>query len=234
MTAEVTNLTDRLPAIGSNSLPMLAETIRTNHRACEAAKKAELDRAIDVGRALLQAKNIVVKTGGSWLIWVRDNCEFTDRTAERYMKIAKAGFDTGVSDLSLRRALKDLTQPKTRPTPPTPRAPAASPPPPKSHPAGEAAKGRMKSKRRIPGAPPLKQNFIPNVPGYLEELLLAAERCVVEYEMPTVDATAKAIIAHRIQVSHFEEIISWLTRLKDQVHREETQCGNTSSSPTRP
>lgn len=211
------------PSMGSNSLPVLADNIRTHHRAVESSKKTGLEHAIEAGRALMQAKNLIAKIGCSWLVWIKDNCEFTERTAQLYMKVAKSEYETAVSHFSFRNAIKEVTQPKVR----------ATPVPPKSikrpHNAGQAVKGRMKPKRRAPGSPPLKQNFIPNIPGYLEEMLLTMERCVIEYEIPPVDASAKAIIAHRLKLEHFDEIISWLTQLKEQVHRkEEESCDNIS------
>jgi Protein of unknown function (DUF3102) len=218
------------PALGGNSLPMLAEEIRSHHAVAERARTEGLESAIAAGKALREAKNLVIRTGGSWEIWIKDNCKFSKRTAQTYMQIARGG--APAAHLSLHSALK------TRSEQLQPKAEQQSIERPKAkrhhHPPAESGKGRIKAKRRSPGSAPLKQDFFPNVPQYLEEMLLTMERCVIEYEMPTIEETAKAVIANRLKLEHFDEIISWLTRLRSEVHsRREEENAATHPDPER-
>ena len=77
----------RPAGIGSNSLPELARQIVEAHEAIQNAPKTAY-RAIMVGKLLIQAKNHDGQYG-KWTTWLKDNCkEMTDRTAQRYMKLA--------------------------------------------------------------------------------------------------------------------------------------------------
>lgn len=217
-----------VPIMGSNFLVSLAADIRLHHEAVEQSGQSKLEHSIQAGKALNEAKALLKQTGGSWAKWLEINFQFTQRTATKYMKLAihaqKIG--TSGSDRSIRSALKlvaasgDIAGPPSRPK--ATRTISAD----HKDAIRAATTGRIKAKRRKPNSEPIKQNFIPNIPGYLEEMLLTMERCVVEYEITPVEATAKAIIAHRIKVEHFDEIIDWLTRLKHTVHRTPLEDGH--------
>lgn len=205
-----------VPLIGNNSLASLVVDIRIHHEAVERAIESKLEHSIEAGKALIDAKAVIKPTGGSWLKWLALNFQFTTRTAENYMKLATNVDKIRNSDSNpnIRTALKLLaTRDNVRLKPPRTIS--------DSHKDAVSAAntGRIKAKRRSPNSKPVKQNFIPNIPGYLEEMLLTMERCVVEYEITPVEATAKAIIAHRIKVEHFDQIIDWLTQIKHMVHQ---------------
>jgi hypothetical protein len=215
-------------SIGSNFLTSLAADIRLHHEEAERAAKtkteagqSKLEHSIKAGEALIEAKEMLTPTGGSWLKWLNINFTFTARTAQQYMKLAMHAdkIRSTASHPSIRGAFKVIAGSKDDATPSRSKAPRTIS---DSH--KDAVKaatiGRIKPKRKSPGSKPIKQNFIPNIPGYLEEMLLTMERCVVDYEITPVEATARAIIAHRIRVEHFDEIINWLTQLRQMVHQQ--------------
>jgi Protein of unknown function (DUF3102) len=73
--------------IGSNRLAVLAADIRTAHAGVETAAMTRAERALDAGRALLEAKSLVKH--GQWLPWLKEHCGFPERTAQLYMKLAE-------------------------------------------------------------------------------------------------------------------------------------------------
>jgi hypothetical protein len=96
----------------SNSLAVLAGRIKAEHEAVHAALKDSVQHAIDAGDLLIEAKQQLGKHG-QWLKWLSEHCGVTERTAQRYMRLArhKAKYDT-VSDLTLNGALALLTAPR--------------------------------------------------------------------------------------------------------------------------
>ena len=100
----------RQPAAMSN----LADAINAEHQACKAALQATLDHAICAGDYLLQAKGEL--THGQWLPWLKDNCHFSRRTAQNYMRLAEhkhrlTNAQTS-AHLSIDAALKRLAAPR--------------------------------------------------------------------------------------------------------------------------
>jgi hypothetical protein len=99
----------------SNSLTDLAARIQTWHQAVEAALKDSVHHAIEAGDLLIEAKAQLKH--GQWRAWLHEHCKVTERTAQRYMRLARnrlaieAKYDT-VSDLSLNGALAILTVPR--------------------------------------------------------------------------------------------------------------------------
>jgi hypothetical protein len=75
------------PQADSNRLPVLAAEIRRAHADVQDAAKTAAERAIDAGKALLEAKELVKH--GEWLPWLRENCALAERTAQLYMQLAK-------------------------------------------------------------------------------------------------------------------------------------------------
>ena len=68
-------------------LDALAQTIRTAHQGVAAAVSDMLGAAFEAGEALLKAK---AKVGhGCWLGWLKTECDLRERTAERYMRLAR-------------------------------------------------------------------------------------------------------------------------------------------------
>jgi hypothetical protein len=71
----------------SDPLKALADQINDHHARSIGAAKTSLEEACAAGKALLAAK---ARVGFSkWGPWMVDNLKFTDRTAERYMLLAK-------------------------------------------------------------------------------------------------------------------------------------------------
>ena len=68
------------------SLGKLAEEINAEHQAFRRAFKATYRSALRAGDLLSEAK---AQAGhGSWGAWVEENCEFSMRTAQVYMRLA--------------------------------------------------------------------------------------------------------------------------------------------------
>lgn len=73
--------------IGDNRLPALAADIRVAHAGVLAARKSRTQRAIEAGRALIEAKALVQH--GLWLSWLRQHCDLSERVAQLYMRAAR-------------------------------------------------------------------------------------------------------------------------------------------------
>jgi hypothetical protein len=119
----------------SKNLPSTVTEINKLHSEIMGAATKSLKSAIKIGMLLHGAKGEL--DHGDWSAWVKNNVEFSDRTAQRYMSLysnrSKIKTDS-VTDLG--EAYSMLTEPKTAPI--APPSPANKP---------EAIK-----------APPLKQN----------------------------------------------------------------------------
>jgi Domain of unknown function (DUF4326)/Protein of unknown function (DUF3102) len=96
------------------SLEDLAVAINEEHRACEGAMQSTLAHAARAGKMLIYAKTDVPH--GEWGDWLKENFEGSERTAQGYMRVYRE-WDSlektkRVADLSLRGALKELSEPK--------------------------------------------------------------------------------------------------------------------------
>jgi len=69
------------------SLSDLAASIKSEHAAIMDSARNIVGRAIKIGDDLLKVKDQVPH--GSFLKWVKDHCDLSDKTAERYMKFAE-------------------------------------------------------------------------------------------------------------------------------------------------
>jgi hypothetical protein len=79
-------------------LSILAAEICSAHSEAISAQRRSLEKAIEAGERLIEAKAML--SHGEWLPWLKQNCpDVSDRTAQRYMHLAKHKNDT-VSDLS--------------------------------------------------------------------------------------------------------------------------------------
>lgn len=66
---------------------------------------------IEIGRRLIRAKELLPH--GDWLPWLEQEVEFSERTAQRFMKVAESYSNpTPVSDLGLSKALSLLVLPE--------------------------------------------------------------------------------------------------------------------------
>ena len=93
----------------------LVERINSEHRLCRDALRTTLEHAVNVGVLLIEAKAHV--NHGEWEKWIKDNCEFSARSAQGYMRAARMLPDLKaqrVADLSLREALAALAEPASR------------------------------------------------------------------------------------------------------------------------
>jgi hypothetical protein len=78
-------------------LSRLADTANAEHAAFETTQTAALAHAIAAGQALIEAKRAVGH--GGFLRWVEAHCDFGERTAQNYMRLARNA--KRVSDLSV-------------------------------------------------------------------------------------------------------------------------------------
>jgi len=101
--------------VTTKRLKSLAGTINDTHAAAGASFRAGVQHAMEAGRLLIEAKEQVGH--GEWLPWLRANCEFSERTAQAYMRVAKRAGELEaspqrVADLPLREALALLAAPQ--------------------------------------------------------------------------------------------------------------------------
>jgi hypothetical protein len=90
----------------------LAKRIRVEHEAYVAAVKQSLSRAMAAGEMLIEAKAQLKH--GEWRPWLAERCGIPERTASRYMKLARnrttIEAEIGhVADLTVRAAVALLT-----------------------------------------------------------------------------------------------------------------------------
>jgi Protein of unknown function (DUF3102) len=99
------------------SLAKLAEEINQEHQAFRGAFKATFRSALRAGDLLNEAK---AQAGhGDWTGWVEENCEFSMRTAQVYMRLAnnreaveKNLKSAEPAHLSIEDVLRELSSPK--------------------------------------------------------------------------------------------------------------------------
>lgn len=88
--------------------------INEEHRKCRDSMQAGLEHALRVGELLSEVKGNLKH--GEFIPWVENNCEFSTRTAQTYMRVfkelPKLGNTQRVALLSLRSAVEQLTEPK--------------------------------------------------------------------------------------------------------------------------
>jgi hypothetical protein len=102
-----------------DSLDNLVTEINKAHGEVERAFTSAIDNALVAGKLLLEAKSLVKH--GNFNIWIKTNCEFSDRMARAYMRVANK-FPTlpdkerqRVADMSLRGVLKLFASPGGKP-----------------------------------------------------------------------------------------------------------------------
>ena len=103
------------PATNSNRLPVLAGEINRAHKAAREAAQTSLERAIEAGERLIEAKALVAH--GQWLPWLKELCDLSERSAQVYMRLARHKDVTNtksaaVADLTMRAAVAEITEPK--------------------------------------------------------------------------------------------------------------------------
>lgn len=95
------------------SLPSLAIKINYTVRAAEADARSSMQRALEAGKLLAEAKAACAH--GEWQNWLTAHCEVAPRTAQAYMKLAKripelpASEAQRVADLPLREAIRAIS-----------------------------------------------------------------------------------------------------------------------------
>ena len=109
---------------GTLSLPELATRLNHEHKQVKECVIKGAQHAVKAGELLWEAKR---KAGhGRWLEWIAENCEFSERTAQLYMKLAETlpqiANPQRMAELSLTGAIKmieDLKGPEENPIPKT-------------------------------------------------------------------------------------------------------------------
>src|SRR5262249_5142850 len=104
------------------SLSELITQLNHEHKLVKECVIKGAQHAVKAGELLWEAKR---KAGhGQWLEWIAENCEFSERTAQIYMKLASAlpqlANPQRIADLSLTGAIQmieDLKAPEENPIP---------------------------------------------------------------------------------------------------------------------
>jgi hypothetical protein len=98
----------------SNRLTYLAADIQAAHRDIKASAEQMAERAIAAGNMLIEAKAALPH--GKWQEWLSDQVGMSDRSARRYMQLARSGLTMAtVADLGIRAAAEALAVARTEP-----------------------------------------------------------------------------------------------------------------------
>ena len=115
-----------LADIGHNTisidLDLLAASVRTGLSKIRTEMRNALRAALDIGDALVAARELVVaktESPGAWGRWLRANCFLSVRTAQLYIQLANHRTEIEaeiqrVADLSLRAARRLIAPPKEK------------------------------------------------------------------------------------------------------------------------
>jgi len=106
--------------ITTSRLAEIANTVNAEHNELEAMLKAALKnsmaRAVNIGGLLTEAKELAGH--GNWGAWLKNNCQFSERTAQNYMRVfasyPELSKSATVADLTYKQALNLLTEPKAK------------------------------------------------------------------------------------------------------------------------
>ncbi len=99
-------------AEGQETAPDTVRDIETITGEILEAKRVGGEAIITIGRGLIEAKAVLEH--GEWLTWLSEKVEFSERQAQRLMRIAREYSNpTLVSDLGARKALQLLALPET-------------------------------------------------------------------------------------------------------------------------
>ena len=107
------------PSAQQDNLTALADRIRIEHEAVQAAMRNGVTHALEAGDGLVQAQSQVPT--GKWARWLKENCFLSIRTAQLYMQLAqhRPEIEAEISrapDLSLRAARRLISKSKTATT----------------------------------------------------------------------------------------------------------------------
>jgi N6-adenosine-specific RNA methylase IME4 len=106
-----------LNAKSASEFSKLATQINEHHRLCETSLNKGLEHAIEAGRLLLKAKQLCAR--GKWLVWLRENFDGSERTAQTYIQAVRLlprlnGNPQRVADFSLRGVVKAMARASCR------------------------------------------------------------------------------------------------------------------------
>jgi len=95
-----------------NSLEELAQAINAELRGMIDGARTTLRHAVNAGELLLKAKDQVEH--GQWSEWLRENCDMSERSAQKYMRLARHRMaieanPPPTADLGIEAALRLLT-----------------------------------------------------------------------------------------------------------------------------
>jgi hypothetical protein len=79
-----------------------AKRLTEHAEAIRALRKKTVDSIVEIGRRLIEAKELA--GSGNWLSWLKDEFDWGDATAKRYMQVARMGRSLKLSDLARQRA----------------------------------------------------------------------------------------------------------------------------------
>lgn len=98
-----------MSATGNNRLTVLAGEIKEADGRCRRGAEAAAAAAIEAGHKLIEAKELLQH--GEWLPWLREHAGISERTARRYMQLARSGMEIGhVADLGIAGAVESLSR----------------------------------------------------------------------------------------------------------------------------
>jgi hypothetical protein len=200
----------------------LAARIQAAHEAAQSAMRSAVIHAVEAGRLLMEAKKLV--RHGNWTGWLKQNCEFSERTAQGYIRLARELSKLAepkaqrVADLSLREALKAVSSGARRLSP----LPDAE---------GEIVLGRADEQDCHPAQQPVVQGcYDGRAPGKepdgqaFQRLSMAVRKLhqlvVDDAVSPTPKGLAKAAAEYGFPVDQasIDSVVAFLTEFRDQAY----------------
>jgi len=89
-----------------NELKVIAQDINREHGLAISSARTAIEHAHNAGKLLLEAKTSVEH--GEWQAWIKNNCPFSERTAQKYMRLSKTPLTT---DLGIDESLALMAKP---------------------------------------------------------------------------------------------------------------------------
>lgn len=100
--------------LAKNRLNDIADVVNAEHNELETILRDSMAKAVKIGGLLTEAKELAGH--GAWGKWLSEHCQFSERSAQNYMRVfvnfPELSKSATVADLTYKQALGLLTEPK--------------------------------------------------------------------------------------------------------------------------
>lgn len=102
--------------LAKNRLNDIADVVNAEHNELETILRDSMAKAVKIGGLLTEAKELAGH--GAWGKWLSEHCQFSERSAQNYMRVfvnfPELSKSATVADLTYKQALGLLTEPKEK------------------------------------------------------------------------------------------------------------------------